>query len=101
LNSNFEIGQRRYGCPAGIYAELTPQFTIEQDTFTMAEVHPEEYYGIIIKNSKSVNQIYGNVFKNLYCGNVAIDVNEINRFEGLTYRCNENYNNKCVLLCVK
>ena len=95
LNSNFEIGQRRYGCPAGIYAELTPQFTIEQDTFTMAEVHPEEYYGIIIKNSKSVNQIYGNVFKNLYCGNVAIDVNEINRFEGLTYRCNENYNNKC------
>lgn len=95
LNSNFEVGQRRYGCPAGIYAELTPQFTIEQDTFTMAEVHPEEYYGIIIKNSKSVNQIYGNVFKNLYCGNVAIDVNEINRFEGLTYRCNENYNNKC------
>lgn len=95
LNSNFEVGQRRYGCPAGIYAEMTPQFTIEQDTFTMAEVHPEEYYGIIIKNSKSVNQVYGNVFKNLYCGNVAVDVNEISRFEGLTYRCNENYDNKC------
>lgn len=95
LNSNFAVGQRRYGCPAGIYAELTPQFTIEQDTFTMAEVHPEEYYGIIIKNSKSVNQVYGNVFKNLYCGNVAVDVNGSNYLEGLTYRCNENYDNKC------
>ena len=95
LNSNFEVGQHRYGCPAGIYAELTPQFTIEQDTFTMAEVHPEEYYGIIIKNSKSVNQVYGNVFKNLYCGNVAVDVNGSSYLEGLTYRCNENYDNKC------
>ena len=99
LNSNFEVGQRRYGCPAGIYAELTPQLTIEQDTFTMAQVHPEEYYGVIIKDSKSVNQVYGNVFKNLYCGNVAVDVNHTGRenlyFEGLTYRCNENYNNKC------
>ncbi len=99
LNSNFEVGQRRYGCPAGIYAEMTPQLTIEQDTFNMAKIHPEEYYGVIIKDSKSVNQVYGNVFKNLYCGNVAVDVNHTGRenlyFEGLTYRCNENYNNKC------
>ena len=95
LNSYFEVGQRRYACPAGIYAEATPYFIIEQDTFTMAEVHPEEYYGIIIKNSKSVNQIYKNVFTNLYCGNVAVDVNNIDHILGLTYRCNENYENKC------
>ena len=95
LNSEFEVGQKKYGCPAGIYAENAPYFVIEQNDFTKGKTHTIENYGIIINNSKSINQIYKNVFENLYCANMAIGINHKNNVitSGLTYRCNENYNN--------
>ena len=95
LDSEFEVGQNNDCCSAGIYAENTPYFVIEQNDFTKSKTHPKEHYGIIIKNSKSINQIYKNIFVNLYCANMAIGINYKNNTftSGLTYRCNENYNN--------
>lgn len=106
LNSTFSIGQNSNNCAAGIFAEHTPTFTIEQDTFDIAQLHPNENYGIVIKNSKSQNQIYKNVFRNLYCANLSIGRNNSwmmptstadakAEILGLEYRCNENANNWC------
>ena len=106
LNSTFSIGQDSTQCAMGIYAEQTPNFTIEQDTFGIAKLHPYESYGIVIKNSKSQNQIYKNLFKGLYCANLSIGRNNTwmmprntddakSDILGLEYCCNENYENFC------
>lgn len=106
LNSTFSIGHDRTHCAVGIFAENTPVFTIEQDTFNLAQLHPDENYGIVIKNSKSQNLIYKNVFNGLYCANLSEGRNntwlmprENTDFRanilGLEYRCNENTGNFC------
>lgn len=106
LNSTFSIGQDSTQCAIGIYAEQTPNFTIEQDTFSVAMLHPYENYGIVVKNSKSQNQIYKNVFRGLYCANLSIGRNNTwmmprnttdakANILGLEYRCNENMGNMC------
>ena len=106
LNSTFSIGQDSTQCAVGIFAEQTPIFTIEQDTFNVAIQQPYESYGIVIKNSKSQNQIYKNVFNGLYCANLSIGRNNTwmlprdstdakAHILGLEYRCNENEDNLC------
>lgn len=106
LNSTFSIGKDNNQCAAGIFAEQTPAFTIEQDTFGIAPQHPFENFGIVIKNSKSQNQIYKNTFKGLYCANLSIGRNNTwmmprnitdakSDILGLEYRCNENTDNLC------
>lgn len=106
LNSTFSIGQDNTQCAAGIFAEQTPSFTIEQDTFLIAPQHPYENFGIVIKSSMSQNQIYKNVFKGLYCANLSVGRNNTwmmprNTTDakadilGLEYRCNENADNWC------
>lgn len=106
INSSFEIGQDSTICAAGIFAESTPNFTIEQDTFALASYYPYETYGIVIKNSKSQNQIYMNSFEGLYCANLSVGRNNTWMLPrstsdakadilGLEYRCNENIDNRC------
>ena len=74
LNSNFSIGDS-IQCAAGIIAENTPNFIIEQDTFNLADQTPYYDYGVVIKNSKSQNLVYKNVFNGLYCANLSIGRN--------------------------
>lgn len=106
LNSSFSIGQDSTQCAVGVFVEYTPNFTIEQDTFCVAPKHPIENYGIIIKDSKSQNQIYKNVFNGLHCANLSIGQNNTWMMPrnitdakaiilGLEYRCNENEDNWC------
>ena len=106
INSSFSVGQSNNTCASGIFAEQTPVFTIEQDTFRVAQQHPDENYGIVIKNSRSQNLIYKNVFDSLYCANLSVGRNNTwmiprNAADakadilGLEYRCNENTNNRC------
>lgn len=106
FNSSFSVGQNNTSCASGIFAEQTPNFTIEENTFGVAQQHPYENYGIVIKNSKSQNLIYKNVFEGLYCANLSVGRNNtwtMPRFVdnakadilGLVYRCNENTNNWC------
>ena len=106
LNSTFGIGKRRNRCAAGIFVESTPNFTIEQDTFGLAQQYPEENYGIVVKDSKSQNLIYGNVFKGLHCANLSDGRNNTWLMPretsgakadilGLEYRCNDNTGNLC------
>ncbi len=106
LNSTFRIGQDDAQCAAGIFVEGTPVFTIEQDTFGLAQQYPVENYGIVVKDSKSQNLIYKNVFKQLYCANLAQGWNntylppwKTNNAKidilGLEYRCNDNVGNLC------
>lgn len=107
LNSSFRIGQDSTSlCAAGIFMEGSPHFTIEQDTFNVAKHHPDEYYGIIIKDSRSQNVIYKNVLKYLYCANLSVGRNNVFNYRtdshdhktqilGLEYRCNDNSNNLC------
>ena len=106
LNTTFHIGQDSTQCAAGIWVENTPVFTIEQDTFCLASCHPDENYGIVVKNSKSQNLIYKNMFKSLYCANLSIGRNNTwitprneaiakTNILGLEYRCNENIDNRC------
>lgn len=106
LNSTFSIGQDSTKCAVGIFADQTPNFTIEQDTFGIAGIHPYENYGIVIKNSKSQNLIYKNVFNGLYCANLSVGRNNTwmmprnttdvkSDILGLEYRCNENSDNLC------
>ena len=106
LNSTFGIGKRRNRCAAGIFVESTPNFTIEQDTFGLAQQYPEENYGVVVKDSKSQNLIYGNVFKGLHCANLSDGRNNTWLMPretsgakadilGLEYCCNDNTGNLC------
>ena len=104
LNSTFWIGRDSITCAAGVFAEATPDIIIEQNMFLTAKCHPYNTYGIIMKDSRSQNQIYGNTFDGLFCGNLAIGKNNtfvqprqsatLNTL-GLEYRCNNNTNNIC------
>lgn len=106
LNSSFEIGQDSTQCAAGIFMEGSPHFAIEQDTFNVAKLYPNENYGIVIKDSRSQNVIYKNVLRNLYCANLSVGRNNVFNYRtdspdhksqilGLEYRCNDNSNNLC------
>lgn len=106
LGSTFSIGKENDLCAAGIFAEQTPNFIIEQDTFRLVPRYTHENYGIIIKDSRSQNVIYKNYFIGLYCANLSIGRNNtwvIPRATtgvkadilGLEYRCNENIGNFC------
>lgn len=106
LNSTFYIGNDTSQCSMGIYVEHTPCFTIEQDTFDVFFRPSYEMYGVVVKDSRSQNLIYKNVFKNLYCANLSIGRNNTwilprsiadakADIIGLEYRCNENMNNLC------
>ena len=106
MNSTFGIGNAEAQCAAGIIAENTPNFIIEQDTFNRVNHALCPKYGIIVKNSKSQNLIYKNVFNGLYCANLSIGRNNTyilprNVMEvkpnilGLEYNCNENIDNSC------
>lgn len=106
LNSIFRIGQDSTQCAAGIFVENTPVFTIEQDTFCLAQQYPNENYGVVVKNSKSQNLVYKNMFRGLYCANLSEGRNNTwmtprnttnakTRILGLEYHCNDNADNWC------
>ena len=106
LNSTFSIGKNNNQCAAGIIAESTPNFIIEQDTFYLADQTPYYDYGVVVKNSKSQNLIYKNVFNGLFCANLSIGQNNTyvlprntlgvkSHILGLEYCCNENTDNLC------
>ncbi len=106
IKSGFEVGKGLSGCSTGIFAECTPNFVIELDTFAISQACPDENYGIVVKNSRSQNLIYKNVFNGLYCANLSIGRNNTyvipktasspkTNILGLEYRCNENADNYC------
>ena len=106
LNSTFDVSKNNTQCTAGIIAESTPNFVIEQDTFNLVGQTQDYNYGIVIKNSKSQNLIYKNVFNGLYCANLSIGRNNTYilprnaigiraNILGLEYCCNENTGNLC------
>lgn len=99
LNSTFTVGRDgSRTCNAGIFLSSTRGFLVEENTFTKGENAVEgNNYGVIIKNSEDVNELYRNIFENLYCGNIAVGKNRVNVNEyasGLTYGCNENDGNE-------
>ncbi len=97
LFSKFLIG-KLWDCGSGIYAKSTNNFKIEENHFSKFTPIPKvNFFGIIIDDSKGVNNIYRNTFKGLTCGNFAKNKNWVdnNTFEGLEYTCNNNINNNC------
>lgn len=99
LDCNFELGlDNWYSCNAGVFLDNTSGFAIEENSFTKGSLAVDDNFGIVVKDSKSQNQIYHNHFDGLYCANLAIGVNNNGGhrdqiFEGLGYGCNENVNN--------
>ncbi len=104
VGNEFDI-KNRDDCNYGIYANNITDFCIEENSFTnILDNTGSDLYGIGIFNSESINDIYLNSFDNLTCGNLAFGVNHVpygnNRFDGLTYNCNDNFGNDidfCVL----
>lgn len=104
VGNEFDI-KNRDECNYGIYANNITDFCIEENSFTNNYDNTgSDLYGIGIFNSESINDIYLNSFDNLTCGNLAFGVNHVpygnNRFDGLTYNCNDNFGNDidfCVL----
>lgn len=97
LNSTFTVGHDdSRTCNAGIFFNSTRRFLIEENIFTKGDNAVEgNNYGVIIKNSENINELYRNTFEGLYCGNIAVGKNiDIThpRF-GLTYGCNDNDGN--------
>ena len=106
-NSTFSLGRNTTAdCAVGIFAEETPNFSIELDTFGLAAQHPLDTYGVLIKDSRSQNIIQYNVFSGLFCANFSEGNNNTAALPpigsgtrptvlGLEYRCNENSGNQC------
>ncbi|MGI6718350.1 MAG: T9SS type A sorting domain-containing protein [Bacteroidales bacterium] len=97
LFSNFLIG-RLWDCGGGIYSQSINNFKIEENHFSKFTPIPNvNFYGIIMDDSKGVNNIYRNTFNGLTYGNFAKNKNWVgnNTFEGLEYTCNTNINNSC------
>ena len=97
VDCSFELGlDDWYSCNAGIYLDNTTGFAIEENSFTKGRLAVDDNFGIVIKDSQSQNQIYHNDFDGLYCGNLAIDINNVGfgqEYYGTEYVCNENANN--------
>lgn len=91
LFSDFFVGYEG-DCGVGIYLEKTPDFCIEENSFTKSNNVSQgvSCFGIVADNTKSSNDIYRNSFSNLTCANYAIGSNSTNLDDGLTYRCNDN-----------
>lgn len=95
LFSDFEIGHL-WNCGAGIYTDNVTGFAFEENNFSKYTVGSvSDYFGIIIKNSEAVNEVYRNTFDGLSYANFSDGRNFLinNRWEGLAYYCNENTNN--------
>lgn len=106
-NNEFRIGCNDY-CGYGVYADGVTDFCIEENSFQPAPASHGSTYGIGIRNSVGVNDVYLNTFDNLTCGNVSLGVNHTADMTGrppatilgLTYSCNDNNGNDldfCVL----
>jgi len=95
LSSDFGIGHL-WECGAGIYADNVTGFAFEENDFSKHPGGPvSNYFGIIINNSEAVNEVYKNNFSELSYANFADGKNWVgeDRYQGLTYFCNENQNN--------
>jgi len=99
VDCDFEVGLNAwYSCNAGIHLDNISSFAIEENRFSKGNKAVDDNFGIILKDSKSQNEIYYNDFDGLYCANLAVGVNNMgysqqHLFEGLEYGCNENENN--------
>lgn len=97
LFSDFEVKrQDNWLCGAGIFSESMYNFTIEENVFKKDNSFNGNGIGIHIKDANNKNTIYKNLFKNLYCGNLAEGMNIIQfSYEhlGLEYSCNTNIDN--------
>lgn len=105
VNNEFVVGCGS-DCDFGIYAETVTGFCIEENSFYPMAINHGSPYGIEIVGSLGNNDIYGNHFQGLHCGNVAVGNNIVTSESsmantlGLTYSCNTNTNNTidfCVL----
>lgn len=99
LNSTFIVGHDdSRTCNAGIFFNSTKGFLIEENIFTKGDNAVEgNNYGVIIKNSENINELYRNTFEGLYCGNIAVGKNRMSvdpNYSGLTYGCNDNDGNE-------
>lgn len=99
LNSTFTVGHDdSRTCNAGIFLNSTRRFLIEENIFTKGDNAVEgNNYGVIIKNSENINELYRNTFEGLYCGNMAVGRNRVSvnlNAAGLTYGCNDNDGNE-------
>ncbi len=106
LFSGFEIGEL-WGCGAGINSDNVTGFAFEENNFSKYAGGPQaNYFGIIINNSKDVNEVYKNNFNGLSYANFSDGINwlwkdvdgdgnpeEDDRYKGLAYYCNQNSNN--------
>ena len=93
--SDFGIGHL-WECGAGIYADNVTGFAFEENDFSKYPGGPvSNYFGIIINNSASINEVYKNNFSGLSYGNFADGKNWVgtDRYQGLAYFCNENQSN--------
>ena len=102
LMNEFTINKGTY-CEEsyGIYLDNVSTFCIEENSFQPVLSIGGSAIGIGIKDSKGVNDIYRNHFKNLSCGILSIGQNALasssasspGTVSGLTYSCNENEDN--------
>lgn len=94
LFSKFYLGGNT-GCGVGIRTDNVTGFIIEENKFWKYTGAPiGDYFGVIINESKAVNEIYKNTFDGLSYGNFAGGQNRnLNNYEGLSYACNINTNN--------
>lgn len=102
LMNEFTINKGTY-CEEsyGIYLDNVSTFCIEENSFQPVLSIGGSAIGIGIKDSKGVNDIYRNHFKNLSCGILSIGQNTLasssasspGTVSGLTYSCNENEDN--------
>ncbi len=97
LFSDFEVKrQDNWLCGAGIFSESMFNFAIEENEFKKDNTFNGNGIGIHIKDSRNKNTIYNNLFKNLYCGNLAEGMNILqfnSEHLGLEYLCNTNIGN--------
>jgi len=88
--------QDNWLCGAGIFSENTYNFSIEENEFKKDNTFNGNGIGIYIMDSNNKNAIRHNLFKNLYCGNLAIGKNIEGfgyEYLGLEYLCNTNIDN--------
>jgi len=103
LNSVFNIAPNvskdKENCASaaayGIYLENSTGFAIEENSFAKATGAPiENYHGIHVKNTNSVDEIYKNSFTGLSFANFATGTNwGEDHWKGLAYFCNNNTGN--------
>ena len=97
LFNDFEVKrQDNWLCGAGIFSENMYIFSIEENEFKKDNTFNGNGIGIHIKDAKNKNTIYNNLFKNLYCGNLAEGMNFLqigHEYLGLEYLCNTNIGN--------